>query len=444
MNQQQFQFNWIDLPDIRRMRAASLQFQFSQTEKLAQDDLRRLQLHLLRALVQQSRQDVPFYRNRSYPAINSWEDWQQLPILTRRDVQQYREELRSDIDLREREGRSYPKRSSGSTGRPIEVLITDRTNLFWKAITLRDHLWQQRDFSQALAVIKQSGDDQTGPPGKRFRGWGESTGLLFKTGPSFMVSSRTDIREQYDWLRDLKPGYLLTYPSVLRELALLNLSSSEPIHFLDITTQGETLSPETRALAQQSFNCKICDLYSCQEVGYLAIQCPQTDHYHIQSETCLVEILDDQNRACRPGETGRVVVTHLHNHVMPLIRYEIGDYAVMGESCDCGIRLPVLQRILGRTRNLITYPDGSKQWPIYNMMKLVELQPNAQFQLIQKNLETLLLRIGTNNPVSEEARQAMALTINERLKSPFHVEFEIMAQIPRSKSGKFEDFISEV
>ena len=169
-----------------------------------------------------------------------------------------------------------------------------------------------------------------------------------------------------------------------------------------------------------------------------------SNHYHVQSETCLVEILNEKGTACVPGEIGRVVVTHLHNHVMPLIRYEVGDFAIMGEPCECGIRLPTLQRIMGRTRNLITYPDGSRQWPIYNMMRLVELLPNAQFQLIQKSLEHMILRIGTGKQVTDETRLAMAAIINERLKFPFRFEFEVMPQIPRSRSGKFEDFISEV
>ena len=59
---------------------------------------------------------------------------------------------------------------------------------------------------------------------------------------------------------------------------------------------------------------------------------------------------------------GRVVVTHLHNYAMPLIRYEIGDYAIAGGNCDCGINLPVLERVVGRTRNLVCYatPTASK------------------------------------------------------------------------------------
>ena len=33
---------------------------------------------------------------------------------------------------------------------------------------------------------------------------------------------------------------------------------------------------------------------------------------------------------------GRIVVTALNNFATPLIRYEIGDYAEVGEICSCG------------------------------------------------------------------------------------------------------------
>ena len=67
----------------------------------------------------------------------------------------------------------------------------------------------------------------------------------------------------------------------------------------------------------------------------------------------MIEILDESGHAFGPEEAGRVVVSDLHNFAMPLIRYEIGDYAAPGEACPYGRGLPVLRRVLGRTRNRI-------------------------------------------------------------------------------------------
>jgi len=444
MDKYNFQFNWLDIPGKKRLMSEALQFQFSQTEKFSPNQISQLQFANLQMLVQHCTENVPYYKQRSYSKIKTWSDWHQLPLLGREDLQQHEESLHADIDMSSREGKTYIKRSSGSTGRPVKVLTNDRAQLLWQAATLRDHLWHKRDFSQKLAVIKYIDDNKSEPPGKVSRYWGPSSALLFSTGPAVTISSSTDISKQYEWLREQKPGYLLTYPSILNALSERNLRADNAIALLGITTIGENISPETRHMAERSFGGRVCDIYSCQEIGYIALQCPQHNHYHLQAETCFVEVLDDNNQVCRPGEMGRVVVTHLHNYSMPLVRYEIGDYAIAGGSCDCGINLPVVERIIGRTRNLVSYPNGKRNWPSYNPMKLMELLPNVQFQLIQKSLDTLLLRIGTNKPIDDEVFLQVKTIINEAMGYPFNIQLEQLQIIPRSKSGKYEEFLSEV
>ena len=103
-------------------------------------------------------------------------------------------------------------------------------------------------------------------------------------------------------------------------------------------------------------------MYSAAEAGYLALQCPQQEHYHIQSESALVEVLDEAGNPCRPGETGTMVVTPLHNFAMPLIRYAIGDIAEVGAPCACGRGLPVLARLLGRVRQMLVLPSGARRY----------------------------------------------------------------------------------
>ena len=100
-------------------------------------------------------------------------------------------------------------------------------------------------------------------------------------------------------------------------------------------------------------------MYSSQEVGYIALECPTGESYHVQAENVLVEVLDDQDRPCSPGDVGRVVVTALHNFATPLLRYDIGDYAEVGAPCPCGRGLPALRRIMGRQRNMALLPTAA-------------------------------------------------------------------------------------
>jgi phenylacetate-CoA ligase len=211
-----------------------------------------------------------------------------------------------------------------------------------------------------------------------------------------------------------------------------------------VSTLGENLSDHTRTLVKQAFNCRIHDMYSSQEVGYMALQCPRHDHYHIQSESCLLEVLREDGTPCVPGEIGRVVVTPFHNFKMPLLRYEIGDYAISGEPCDCGIQLPVLQRIVGRSRNLVTYPDGRKSWPSYNPMALMKMFPMAQFQLEQTSLQSLRLNIAGVDVLSEPQKEQVIAIIQQAIDYAFVIDIVQVDSIERAKSGKFEEFISRI
>src|SRR5262249_57510260 len=121
----------------------------------------------------------------------------------------------------------------------------------------------------------------------------------------------------------------------------------------------------------------------------------------VQSENLLLEVLDERGRPCGPGETGRVVVTTLHNFAMPLIRYAIGDYATVGPPCPCGRGLPVLTRIMGRARNMLTLPDGKQIWPYFAGENLSGLAPTRQYQLVQTSRTPLPLHTAAHPSPSQ-------------------------------------------
>lgn len=158
----------------------------------------------------------------------------------------------------------------------------------------------------------------------------------------------------------------------------------------------------------------------------------------------IVEVLNDDGSPTAPGETGKVVVTHLHNFASPLIRYDIGDFAEVGEPCPCGRGLPVFNRIVGRARGLITLPNGDQFWPFFSNRKFGEIAPIRQYQIVQKSLESLEIRLVADRIVSAEEEDKIRTLIAERLGYPFAMTFSYFDEIPRSASGKFEDFKSEL
>jgi phenylacetate-CoA ligase len=213
-----------------------------------------------------------------------------------------------------------------------------------------------------------------------------------------------------------------------------------------IKTIGETLTPQLRHdVAELNPEISIADMYSSEECGAIALQCPDSSGYHVMSETLIVEILDDSNEPCAPGEIGQVVVTDLHNLASPVIRYRIGDYARVGETCSCGRGLLKLDEILGRQRNLLVKPNGDRHWPLVGFRDFGSIAPIRQYQMIQETPERITVRFVTDERLNVDQKAAFTRLIQRKLGYDF--ELEILDQsedLPRQPGGKFEEFISRV
>jgi phenylacetate-CoA ligase len=185
-------------------------------------------------------------------------------------------------------------------------------------------------------------------------------------------------------------------------------------------------------------------MYTSEEFGYIALQCPEYEHLHVQSENVLVEVLDDHGSPCPPGAVGRLVITALHNFATPLIRYEIGDHAEVGTPCPCGRGLPVLSRVVGRTRNMVCLPGGERRWPVVGFREFREIAPIRQFQFIQKDLQTLTARLVADTALTLEQEERFAAVVQQAIGHPFSIELEYPGTIERGPRGKYEEFICQV
>lgn len=435
---------WPALPTADGARMLALQFQLEQSQWLPPAEILELQMTQLKHVLRHAQNTVAHYSQcfrkvgLRVDDITSFDAFRQLPILKREDIQNAAEQLNAKRTPREH-GRTFTIRTSGSTGRPIAILGTDLTHFFWNVFTLREHLWHQRDFRGKLAVIRTTVTDESAPS------WGPAINGTYKTGPCVMLNIRHNIDAQLAWLQQENPDYLLSHPSNLHALALAARKQDVNIPNLrGVRSFGEPLTLETRKAIQDAFGVAMTDVYSAEELGYIALQCPEHDHYHIQSESLLVEVLDAADSPCQPGETGRVVVTTLHNFATPLIRYEIMDYAEVGEPCPCGRGLPVLKRIGGRQRNLITLPDHTKHWPSFPTKAWAHIGRIRQIQLVQRDLTYIQVRLVAETPLTASETRQLSEALVECLGHPFQFSFQYFDQIPRSANFKYEDFISEI
>jgi phenylacetate-CoA ligase len=441
---------WPAVPDDAASRMLALQFQLEHSQWWPPEVIEARQFEQLRLVLEHSIRTVPFYGSRLAaagfnPSIPiDREVWARIPILTRREVQLNASALRSSHPP-PRHGAISDVTTSGSTGRAITVPVTELHGLFWQAITLREHLWHQRDLGGKLASIRSRGTGTAQyPDGLVAAGWGPSTDLIYRTGPCAMLNHACSMAEKADWLMRQDPDYLLTSATNALELARHFRRTGLRLATLrEVRTYGEMLPGDLRDTCLDVWGVKVVDMYSSEEIGYMALQCPQNEHYHVQAENVLLEIVDDHGHPCREDEIGRVIVSTLHNFAMPLIRYEIGDYAEAGGSCSCGRGLPVLKRILGRVRNALRIADGGRRWPDFGLAKKYRDLPAVQLQVVQTALDALELRVvpGEGFSATDEAR--LLGYFRDWAGPQFRISLRVVEEIPRGPGGKFEEFMTQ-
>jgi phenylacetate-CoA ligase len=445
--------DWPVIPPAPAAGILAMLFQLDRSQWWPAEAMRQHQFKQLQRVLDHAYRTVPFYRKR-LDALGwdlgqpvSPEQWPELPTLSRQELQQAGSALESPA-VPPDHGETFTNLSSGSTGRPVQTKGTAITQLLWRTLTLREHLWHHRDFSQKLAVIRRFSD--LPPDGVVSVSWGPATHGVLRTGPCACLTIEHLVARQAAWLQQQAPAYLLTHPSNLLALANWFVQRQETLPgLLQARTFGEVLEPQARTACREAWGVPVADLYSSVETGYLALQCPEHDSYHVQAESVLMEVLDDAGRPCDPGQVGRVVVTTLHNFATPLLRYELGDYAQVGEPCPCGRRLPVLTRILGRKMNMLTLPSGDQLWPAFGDIvsrrgALANLPPIQQFQVIQRTVHDLDVKLVVPRPLRPEEEETVRNYFATKFGCPFAFSFAYFEEIPRSASGKFEEFRSEL
>ncbi len=434
---------WPAIAGPQDAQVLALQFQFEQTQWWPENRLLAHQMVQIQNLVGHAARTVPFYRDRLAPVRDlapgklTLEAYRRVPLLRRTDIQRAGEDLVSR-NIPRQHGKAFDIRTSGSTGRPITVKGTAITGLFLHAFTLRGHLWHKRDFSaknvtfRAVVPKSPAGARQVWAPG-------------YVTGPSLVIDITLPMDDLFDHLIKEDPEYFQVFPHVLVELIRLSRERGvKPNKLREVRTFTELLDTGVREICLEEWGVPVIDIYSANEIGTIAHQCPENTCYHVQAESVLVEVLDDDGNPCLPGRMGRVVITALHNFATPLIRYDIGDFVEVGPPCPCGRGLPVLKRIVGRDRNLVVLPTGEKVSSAFFDKEIAKIAPVRQFQLTQKTAREIEVKLAVARPLTEAEENGLRDRFTERAGYPFDFRFVYVDDIPRSAGGKYEYFRSEV
>lgn len=415
-----------------------------ETERLGPDDLWTYQQSRLTPLLLHARKHVPFYRNHLVAVFDGDEidftRWSEIPVLTREEANRKRLKLRAR-EVPPSLGAVSKKETSGSMGRPLRFFTNDLVDVAALAMTDRLYRWWRFDGSKSMVNFVPPRLKLSNPEKTITHGWRSG----FLEGINIMRSSAGDIDSHIDWLCDIRPDYLVSYPSMIRALAEQAHARGVKLQFDKIITRGWVVGEDVWELCKKVFSAPLIDQYGANEINQIACQCPHCNAYHINSEVVLVEVLDEEGDPVLPGETGRVVLTSFYNYAMPFIRYEIGDFAQVAQvNSDCEVTLPRLNRIMGRYRNTFTLGDGRIIYPNPPMSRFREFFSYRQIQIVQTGCEELEVRYVPAETNQSPDASGLERWLQDELDPGFQVRLVPVDAIPAQASGKFEDFVSLV
>lgn len=420
---------------------------FDYIDRLARSGLEERQREKLRNILVHAYENTLYYKEifdesgfNPYKVSDTFE-LRKIPLLTKEIVRKRFDDLTA---ANIRKDQVSEANTGGSTGVPM-TFLRDRESLYMrKGQELYFDRWMGYRIGEKVAVFVAA---------SHFDGVVDRIKVKVRnaTCERMLHFDPHDITEEYmesfvPKYRQFAPSMIKCFPNSLRIFAdFVGRKGVELPRVRSISCTGENLYAHQRKLFEKTFGGEVFEKVGTRESGVFACECKVHKGMHVFTEGVVLEILDKDGRPAEPGEIGQVVITDLFNKAMPLIRYKIGDMAVAsdGRICDCGNPLPLIEKLLGRDRDIILDSYGNPK-PGYLFTEVVlHMNLVAQFQVQQPNRHSLVVKI-----VKRDAQGIDIRKIEQEFQNivgPLvRIEFEFVKEIPRDPSGKYGYVISKV
>jgi phenylacetate-CoA ligase len=361
-------------------------------------------------------------------------DFTTLPILEKRDIQRHLGELIADDRKR---SELIEDRTGGSSGSPITFYYDRDRKISRAAATRRHNHWAGYEIGDKMALVWGASRDIPQNSLKR-----RLRNLLLDRSLILDTSNITEEKLQsfHFALKKFRPKVIVAYARSLTFLAKFIQAKNDPAYQPhSIITSAEVLEASDRDLLEEVFGCPVFNRYGCREFSAVASECSEHKGLHVMAEGLHVEVVRG-NRPAEPGETGELLVTDLLNYAMPMIRYRIGDMAVLDRSpCSCGRGLPLLKNVEGRVTDFIVGSDGRLVSGVFLATYVVARRPTlGQVQLRQEKAGEVLYKIVRRNAETFARQDSEYLVCETRryVGENTKVDFEIVEELPAEQSGK--------
>lgn len=420
--------------------------ELEKNQRLSKDELHDIQIRKLQKLMKHAYQNVPYYRaifdkvNLKPEDITTFDDFRQFPFLSKQDIKKNKANLLAEnykgIDR-------VIDSTGGSTGELIEFEYS-RDNYErrtasairgdewsgWKLGERNTIIWGRHIVNETLIHRLKKSLDYTI---KRFQ---------YICSYNFSIDS---IPKYIRMINKFKPALITSYTTPLYYIAKYIKDKGIACHSPKaIITSAEKLFDYQRSIIEYAFKARVFNRYGCTEVGFIAAECEKHNGMHINADNLIVEFVRN-GKLVRPGEIGEIVITDLNNYLMPFIRYKIGDAGIpCDDTCNCGIRLPLMKELEGRTVDIIVTPDG-RYIPGQLFQYMLDIVKGIeQFQVLQKEKHNIILKIVVNEDFQKNYLDILSDTLIQIIGKQIDLNIQIVDQIVPAKSGKYRYIMSEV
>jgi phenylacetate-CoA ligase len=403
-----------------------------------EESLRELQSHQLSEHVAAAGR-VPFYRQRLEASgvdpdgVRSLDDLPRLPILERDDLRRL-----GVKGLRASRRLGIKAFSSGSAGQPVEILWPFEQMRWRDASEERGRAWLGVGLGERRLEVRCR-------PVKLPQAFTASAlNTVAIHAPT--VSDRGVVERLAEALERNPPALVHGVSNAIYRVALALLDQGRTVEAGACWSGGNHLHSHYRAALEAAFHCPVYERYATMEVGLVAHECAEGGSLHVPAEGVIVEIVRPDGSPADPGEVGEVLVTSLRNLAMPLIRYRIGDRAIVPEKsrCSCGRGLPVFGTVVGRSDGFLRTRRGELLSP-GQVVDAVRSRTDGviDFQVIQEeDARVRVLVVQQDAPPPDPDRERIAAALSELVEPPEPPRVDRVELLPISPGGKVKTLVS--
>lgn len=361
-----------------------------------------------------------------------------FPVTTRDDIRSYNENLMSV-----QKKKLFEISSSGSTGKQVKVFLDYEEYSKQQATQLHWLSWIGYKYGNRIIQIGLN----------KKKHWTRNLKDRILNTEYFIYYDAT-LEDRVEMLKRNKNKsniFLMGFPNAILDLIKLSASEGIILDVKGIMTFGEKLTKENKEMIRQVYNVPIINTYGASE-GVMIAAGFENEEMYLMEQNIVLEIVDENGNEVPDGEFGSVLITNLNAYNMPLIRYEIGDFAKK-KKLNCKqasdeFNYQKLSGVIGRDLDCIYTPEKRKFHLFYISNETKELKNKVQeFQWHQKYIDELeILYIPLNEKdLSPDLKELITKRIKLKLESDLlRIKFIKVDQMQHYKSKKIQKLISEV